>query len=401
MITPISICIIAKNEEEHMEAFMKSIKTAFLGKPVEIIVLDTGSKDATKKIAKRYADRVEDFTWISDFSAARNRSIELASNDWILVLDCDEMVMHANFDDMQRFIREHPDTLGQLLRHNHYQMNGTDGVYNDRVERLFNRKIFHYFEPIHEQVVPLDKDHEYVEAPIDVEVDHSGYLGSEEKKLAKAKRNNDILFDMLEKNPDNPNNPYIYFQIGQSYNMVNDQENAAKYFGKGLEFDVNPNLKYVHMMVQAYGYSLLALKRYDEALQFENIYDTFGDNADFDCLMGLIYMRTNHILKAMEQFLKATTYETSEVEGANSFLARYNMGVINEALGNNKDALMIYKACGAFKPALERIAELEKCEADGTGENKEDENLTKSVKTCGNVADNIDSVKDERKETQT
>ena len=77
------------------------------------------------------------------------------------------------------------------------------------------------------------------------------------------------------------------------------------------------------------------------------------------------------------------------------------MGVINEALGNNKDALMIYKACGAFKPALERIAELEKCEADGTGENKEDENLTKSVKTCCNVADNIDSVKDERKETQT
>ena len=107
-------------------------------------------------------------------------------------------------------------------------------------------------------------------------------------------------------------------------------------------------------------------------------------------------MRTNHILKAMEQFLKATTYETSEVEGANSFLARYNMGVINEALGNNKDALMIYKACGAFKPALERIAEIEKSEAGEACEAGEADEAGEagSMYPCGNK-DRVNSVKND------
>jgi hypothetical protein len=58
----------------------------------------------------------------------------------------------------------------------------------------------------------------------------------------------------------------------------------------------------------------------------------------------------------MEQFLKATTFETSSVEGANSFIPRYNMGVINEVLGDIKDALRLYKACGDFKPATDRLA---------------------------------------------
>lgn len=352
MMTPISICIIAKNEEDHMKDFLESIKRAFEGKPTELIVVDTGSDDATRSIAEKYADIVEDFKWISDFSAARNRSIELAINDWILVLDCDEIVMNADYESLQRFTREHSGSIGQILRHNHYGMNGTDAVFDDRVERFFDKRIYHYKDPIHEQVIPIDGHDDYKEIPVDVEVDHSGYVGDREKIMAKAKRNNDLLFKMLEKDPENP---YAYFQIGQSYNMIGDEEKAAEYFGKGLSFDVDPRLKYVHMMVNAYGYSLLALKRYDEALQFENIYDTFGDNADFDCLMGLIYMRTGHILKAMEQFLKSTTYETSSVQGANSFIPRFNMGVINEAMGNKDDALKLYRACGTFKPALDRI----------------------------------------------
>jgi glycosyltransferase involved in cell wall biosynthesis len=349
---PISVCIIAKNEEEHMRVFLESIRKAFKGKPVEIVVLDTGSTDKTRDIAVELADKVADFKWISDFSAARNRSIELASHEWILVLDCDENVVSADFNDLQRFIREEPENIGQLLRHNHYPMNGTDAVYNDRVERFFNRRRFNYTAPIHEQVTPI-KDKPYSTRPIDLAVDHSGYNGSEEQLKAKARRNNELLFKMLE---DDPENPYLYFQVGQSYNLLDEYEKAAEYFGKGLTFDVDPKLEYVQMMVTAYGYALLKLKRYDEALQFENIYDTFGNTADFLCLMGLIYMRTGRVVSAMEQFLKATTFETSSVEGANSFIPRYNMGVINEVLGDIKDALRLYKACGDFKPATDRLA---------------------------------------------
>ncbi len=336
-----------------MRNFIGSIRKAFSGKPAEIVVLDTGSTDKTRDIAVELADKVADFEWISDFSAARNRSIELASNEWILVLDCDENVVSADFDDLQRFIREEPGNIGQILRHNHYQMNGTDTVYNDRVERFFDRRLFHYEAPIHEQLAPVQKSRHYDMNPVSVETDHSGYTGDKEKIKAKAERNNRLLFRMLENEPDNP---YIYFQIGQSYNMIGDYEDAVEYYGKGLSYDVDPRLEYVQMMVIAYGYDLLDLKRYKEALQFENIYDTFGNTADFVCLMGLIYMRNGMVVQAMAQFLKATSFETSSVEGANSFIPRYNMGVINEVLGDIKDALRLYKACGDFKPATDRLA---------------------------------------------
>lgn len=58
----------------------------------EIVVVDTGSTDRTKEIAGKYADRMLDFVWCDDFSAARNFSLHAASNNWIFMLDCDEWI---------------------------------------------------------------------------------------------------------------------------------------------------------------------------------------------------------------------------------------------------------------------------------------------------------------------
>ena len=74
--------------------------------------------------------------------------------------------------------------------------------------------------------------------------------------------------------------------------------------------------------------------------------------------MGLIYLRTGNVIKAMQEFLKATTIENHRVDGANSFIPRFNMGCINEVLGHTEDAIRLYQACGDFKPAVERLAEL-------------------------------------------
>ena len=58
----------------------------------EICVLDTGSTDGTKVYAKWAADKYADFKWCDDFSAARNASLKLANNEWILVIDADEYI---------------------------------------------------------------------------------------------------------------------------------------------------------------------------------------------------------------------------------------------------------------------------------------------------------------------
>ena len=88
---------------------------------------------------------------------------------------------------------------------------------------------------------------------------------------------------------------------------------------------------------------------------FENIYDEFAVSADFVNLMGLIYLRSGHILKAMPQFLKATSMDVSHVTGANSFIPTYNLGFINEMMGDKKTAILLYQKCGDFKPALDRL----------------------------------------------
>ena len=72
---PISVCIITKNEEKYLETCLQKLKRY----DFEIIVTDTGSTDHTVAIAGEYADQVHHFTWINDFSAARNFCISKAS----------------------------------------------------------------------------------------------------------------------------------------------------------------------------------------------------------------------------------------------------------------------------------------------------------------------------------
>lgn len=355
---PISICMIMKNEEKNLSKCLESIKNYGF----EFILVDTGSTDSTIEIAKQYTDTIYHFDWIQDFAAARNYSLSLASNDWVLVLDCDESADFINIDNLLHFISNHPTKIGQLSRRNHYEMNDTDSVYTDLVERFFDRRLYYYEGKVHEQVV-LRPDCTLINQPshplyqtIDVLLEHFGYIGTYEELYEKSMRDANILKKMLETDP---NNPYLYFQLGQSYNMLHDDENALFYYSKGLSFDVNPEDEYVQMMVIGYGYALLHLEHYEEALQLQNIYDAFAVSADFICLMGLIYLRTGNLLNAMSEFLKALSCPVSHMEGANTFIPYYNMGCINELMGDKKTALALYYKCGDFPSALNRIKELE------------------------------------------
>ena len=74
MIT-ISLCMIVKNEEAVLSRCLDSIADLM----DEIIIVDTGSEDRTKEIARRYTDRVYDFAWTGSFADARNYSFSKAS----------------------------------------------------------------------------------------------------------------------------------------------------------------------------------------------------------------------------------------------------------------------------------------------------------------------------------
>lgn len=351
-MTPISICIIAKNEEKHMEVFLSSIKKYMGAYPYEIVLVDTGSTDATIEIARRFTDNIFHFDWINDFSAARNFSISCAQNNWILVLDCDEYLTSIDTNALELMINQYSQHVGMITRRNHYLLNGSDSVHTDLVERFFNKKLYHYEAIIHEQVRPINKDLQMRRVNLPITVEHSGYIGTPEELKTKAERNIELLLKMLSNTPEDP---YLHFQLGQSYNMMQDKEKACFHYAIGLEHATNPALEYVQMMVLGCGYALIDLGRNKEALLLENVYEDFCQTADFVCMMGIIYLRNGLLEQAVDEFFKATTMEISHVEGANSFIPTYNLGCINEVLGNTEDAIALYKECGDFPIARERL----------------------------------------------
>lgn len=84
----ISVCMIVKNEEKNIEDCLKSVKRI----ADEIVIVDTGSTDNTKGIVAQYTDKIYDFEWCDDFSAARNFSISKATKDFILWIDADDLL---------------------------------------------------------------------------------------------------------------------------------------------------------------------------------------------------------------------------------------------------------------------------------------------------------------------
>lgn len=384
----ISVCIITKNEQENIERCLKSL----MPYEMEIIVVDTGSTDNTKDIVQRYTDKVFDFEWCDDFAAAKNFAISKTSNDYIIMLDSDEYIDKFEESELIRTIGNNSDKAGRIQIKNVFKKTDPCKESREWVSRIFNKKSYHYEGRIHEQIVRYDgKEYDTFQAP--VTIIHTGYDLTEKEKKAKAKRN----ISLLEKELDRliklfcKNNrlniceidgielvdhifendsalslilqkdeylPYILYQLGKGYYMAMDYPRACDCFSCALSFDLNPKLEYVTDAVETYGYALVNADRADEALMFENIYNEFGNTADFQFLMGIIYMNNERFDDAVSEFLKATKHKECRNVGSNSYLAYYNIGVIYECLGDADKAISYYRRCGNYKQAKDRLAVL-------------------------------------------
>lgn len=350
---PVSVCIIAKNEEDKIQECLRAIHKH----PFEIIVVDTGSTDKTKEIAEKYADKVVDFEWVNDFSAARNFSISQASHDWILVIDCDETITELNFHEMQKLMDKYPYAIGRLTRDNLCYSKEKEQMHTtDLVERLFNRNFYHYEGTIHEQVVRIDEKEAYAfEFPLTIV--HTGYLGTDDDIEQKSERNIELLKIQLSQDK---KDPYIYYQLGQSYMLKNDYETAYEYFDQGFYLEVDEKLEYVQRMLISYGYCLMYTGRIEKALTLANVYDSFSDNADYLFMMGNIYLKARLNDKALMEFLKATSVKKHFDEGTNSFRAYHNIGCIYEAYGQIDQAKLYFEKAGDFQMSKERLENLKK-----------------------------------------
>jgi glycosyltransferase involved in cell wall biosynthesis len=130
----LSITIITKNEEENIGTCLDSVTWAD-----EIIVVDSGSTDATVEICRQYTDKVYVMDWVGH-GPQKNRALKMATGDWVLALDADEWVTPELKDEIIQVINnpgghaafEMPrlsSYCGQYIHH--------CGWWPDRITRLF------------------------------------------------------------------------------------------------------------------------------------------------------------------------------------------------------------------------------------------------------------------------
>src|SRR3989344_5201315 len=249
----ISLCMIAKNEEKYLEQCLDSVKE-FVD---EIIIIDTGSADKTKEIAKKFGAKIYDFKWQDDFSAARNESLKHATKDWIIVLDADEIIEEKDLEKIRNLVENEKEFSGFQLEQRSYISKYFEGAVENHSEfesikqypfyvpnflgRLFKNNIGIIFQhKVHELVEEFMKEKNLKYRKTDSILHHFGSLKDENIIKEKAEQYSKIILKQLE---DNPESARYNYQSARMFIGRNDLANALAYFKKAAKLE--PSYKLV------------------------------------------------------------------------------------------------------------------------------------------------------------
>ncbi|MFT8406868.1 MAG: glycosyltransferase family 2 protein [Liquorilactobacillus sp.] len=351
----LSVCIITRNEVLKLERCLTSIASI----ADEIVVVDTGSEDQTIEICQKFTTKVFNYKWTDNFAAARNYAIAKATNDLIWMIDSDEVLKKVDFEILNDFIMNCKCSIGQVMRENYTKFNlGKESqIKTEYISRIFSRKYYEYMGRVHEQLIrknSFESKGTYVKLPLVIE--HDGYEKSKVLE-AKARRNLRLLkLDLI----DHPQDPYIFYQIGKSLNVLKKDKLATIYLKEALTYEKDVRKNYVYDCVEALGYTFNRLRQMQLGIALLKKYSLYKVLADYCFLLGLLQMNTGLFDQAVASFLQATKCQSFRTVGTNGFLAYYNIGVIYEVLGKKQYARAFYQKCGAYKLAkkgLERISD--------------------------------------------
>ena len=250
----ISLCMIVKDEERFLEQCLNSVKDIV----DEIIIVDTGSKDKTKEIAKKFNAKIYDFKWVDDFSAARNESLKHATKDWVLVLDADEVLDEKGLKKIKELVENSEDNAAgfQLEQRSYINSYFEGAVKNESnfnlaknyqfyisnfLVRLFkNRLELHFKHRVHELTEDSIEEKNLEYRRTDIVLHHFGSLKDENFVNDRIGQYSKMILKQLEEEPDNARYNY---QAGRMHLGRNDFSNALRYFEKTAEID--PNYKLV------------------------------------------------------------------------------------------------------------------------------------------------------------
>lgn len=279
----ISLCMIVKDEEKTLERCLSSIKDIV----DEIIIVDTGSTDKTKEIAKKFNSKIYDFKWIDDFAAARNFSFSKATKEYVFWLDGDDYLDDENinnFRDLKDQLDRNIDTV--TMEYSLTRDENGQTTYSLRRNRLVKR--LNGFKWI-------GKVHEYLD--VGGVSFHSNVCVNHGKVKSSGSRNLDIFKKMEASGVEFTTRDLFYYSNELFYNGY--YEEAIRKYEKFLDNNlgwIEDKKVAIANLIQCYSFTNKPEKKIELILKsFE--FDV--PRADICCRLAEIFMGNNEVKQAI------------------------------------------------------------------------------------------------------
>lgn len=336
----ISLCMIVKDEELVLARCLKCIVPCV----DEIIIVDTGSKDKTKEIAKQFTNSIYDFVWINNFSKARNFAFSKATCNYVMWLDADDVIDKKNQEKLLKLKETLSENVGQVYMKYHIAFDEFGNpTFSYLRERLFKKSL----NPIWREPI-----HEYVECGgekfvSDIEVIHK------KEKTTDSNRNLKIFKQILKN--EKTLNARMQYYYARELMYHNKTKQAISAFNKFLKMNDGWSVNKVEACCEKAN-CYLGQNQTSKAIQ--SLLDCFLyeiPTPEIFCKLGEIYFLANDYKKAVywyEQALycKKENYLGFVQEDYYVFIPALQLCVIHYRQGNKKLAKYYNELAGKIKP---------------------------------------------------
>lgn len=333
--------MIVKNEEAVLARCLDSIAEAV----DEIIIVDTGSTDKTKEIAAKYANKVLDFEWINDFSAARNFAFEAATMDYQMWLDADDVLPDEEREKLLELKESlDPDVdMVTMKYHTNFDKNQNPLLTSTRERLLKRENNYKWQDPVHECI------------PLSGRIHHSDITIWHQKPPSDEMSTRNLnIYEAVEKSGKIMTPRQIYY-FARELKDHRQFAKAAYYFRRFLDTKEGwseDNIAACFLLSICYA----ALKEDGKVLPvlFESFHEA-APRAEICCEIGYFYKRKHDYKTALDWFSLALKLENPDSLG---FVLQDYWGFIPSiescvcccALGQYERAMEYNKIASQFKP---------------------------------------------------
>jgi tetratricopeptide (TPR) repeat protein len=304
----LSLCAIVKNEQDSIERMLDSVS----GVASELVVVDTGSTDETRKRASAAGAKVIEYQWRNDFADARNFSISYATEPWILVLDADEALDLSSRDTLRNVLSGAPQACWLLRRHFSNEIStvshtpvppehpaailGARSYFATHDVRLFpNRPEIRYTGAVHESVEDSLNSLGIHPLETSIIVNHFGHLGTTERRESKATLYLSLAREKVAANPDDWR---TWYQLGAELQAQHHHLEAVEHFRHALAAvpDFSPLWRELGKSLYALGLRSESIECLTKALSFNsNCMMTWGT-------LGAVFLEEGNVSEAEQCF---------------------------------------------------------------------------------------------------